>query len=298
MTGGDFSAGEPNDCPGNSCDCGEYTAGEFSAVTRVSAWAPGVETPDEWKEWAEGAREIIPCDRAPAIAFTDSLFRRRLSQISKMTIQVVHDLLAAEEVSPSQEFIEGAEETPSQEFNERAKIMFLSFRGELARQYQINKTLIEEHSLMPAAFSLSVFNTPPALAAIALGLKGGYSALYPGNGSFSAGLTAAEAALYSAAAGKIIFVYADEYAPPEYRSLLPAALNGAALEGAVCECAAFALLLERRGNDGKPFQSSGAERRAAPSARAVPLSLLKKENDTPEDFLKRLLRRGDINVSA
>jgi hypothetical protein len=226
-------------------------------ITRLCAWAPGVENSGEWDEWAHGRREIVCHAKSPAIAFTDSLFRRRLSQISKMTVQVVHDLLPVEE---------------------NTKMFFVSFRGELSRQYQINKMLIEEKSLMPAAFSLSVFNAPAALASIALGLKGGYSALYPGNNSFATGLVAAEASC-SKEAGELIFVYADEQAPPEYGRYLN-------------ECSlplAFAFLLTRE------HQSL-----------SVPLSSLKagEENqkdhttDSPLDFLRRLLLDGKIHVSS
>ncbi|MDR2942127.1 MAG: beta-ketoacyl synthase chain length factor [Treponema sp.] len=235
-------------------------------ITRLCAWAPGVENSIEWNEWAQGKRDISSGDKGsgtqvPAISFTDSLFRRRLSQISKMTVQVVHGILPVKDDT---------------------KMLFVSFRGELSRQYQINKMLIEEKSLMPAAFSLSVFNAPPALASIALGLKGGYSALYPGNNSFdeafAMGLASAESALYGAQ-GELIFIYADEQAQTEYGSFFN-------------ECpvpVAFAFLLTRE------HQST-----------CVPLSSLKSEDGgqygskygSPLDFLKRLILCGEIHVSS
>ena len=222
-----------------------------SYVTRLCAWAPGVENPGEWDEWAQGRRSISSDAKGPGIAFTDSLFRRRLSQISRMTIQVIHDLLPPEDA---------------------AKIFFLSLRGELARQYQINKMLIEEKALMPAAFSLSVFNAPAALASIALGLRGGYSAIYPaGRDPFAAGLAAAEAALLCGAEREIAFVYADEQPPPEY----------GCFSGECLSPAAYALVLSREA--------------AQPS---VPLSALKAAGDDPLAFLRRLLLCGKIHVAS
>jgi len=221
-------------------------------ITRLCAWAPGVENPGEWEEWAQSKRDISSGTQGPAIAFTDSLFRRRLSQISKMTIQVVHGLLPV---------------------GENTKILFVSFRGELSRQFQINKMLIEEKSLMPAAFSFSVFNAPVALASIALGLKGGYSALYPGNNSFSAGLSAAEASFVSGASfpsetQELIFVYADEQAPSEYERCFKA-----------CPLPlAFAFLLTRE-----------------PQSLSVPLSSL-KGSDSPLDFLRLLI--GKLHAAS
>ena len=224
--------------------------GEELHITRLCAWAPGIENAGEWDEWARGRRNIAFDTKGPGITFTDSLFRRRLSQISKMTIQVIHDLLP---------------------LGEDTKIIFLSYRGELARQYQINKMLIEEKELMPAVFSLSVFNAPVALASIALGLKGGYSALYPaGKNPFAAGLAAAQAALLCGSGQELVFVYADEQAPPEYGRFSS-------------ECpppAAFGLLLSRDSE-----------------CLSIPLSSMKESEDSPLGFLRRLLLCGKIHVS-
>jgi len=223
-------------------------------ISRLCAWAPGIENSGEWNEWAQGKRDMSSGAKgqgtqAPEIFFTDAMFRRRLSQISKMTVQVVHGLLPV---------------------GENAKMLFVSFRGELARQYQINKMLIEEKSLMPAAFSLSVFNAPAALASIGLGLKGGYSALYPGNNSFASGLAAASASFVSEKQEELIFVYADEQAPPEYGRYYN-------------ECSpplAFSFLLTRK-----------------PQSPSVPLSAFNEE-DNPLDFLRRLLLCGEVNVAS
>ena len=229
-------------------------SGEELSVVRFSAWAAGFTDKESWTDWANGKREMISGTDAPEIAFTDSLFRRRLSQISKMTIQVVHDLLP---------------------IGENTKMIFLSFRGELSKQFRINKTQIEEGALMPAAFSLSVFNAPPARASIALGLKGGYSALYPGENSFAYGLAAARAALLGAAlpAEELLFVYADEEVPSEYVSLFPDSRPPFA----------FGFLLTR-----KP-DSAGMTAGTAP--------LPDEGNDSPENFLKQLILCGAVNVS-
>ena len=238
----------------------ENTLAESSFITKFSAWAPGVETSGEWNEWALGKREIIFSSDSPDIAFTETKFRRRLSQISKMTIQVVHDLLP---------------------IAEGAKILFLSFRGELSRQFAINKMLIEDNDILPAAFSLSVFNAPAALVSIAFGLKGGYSAIYPGKNSFASGLMLAEAALQEAALQgealqeaepELIFIYADEEIPSEYNEMN---LRGEAARRQIPGKhfpLAFAFLLTRK-----------------QGGFSIPLSSLKMGTDTPEDFLKRLL---------
>ena len=166
-------------------------------INRLSAWAPGINGSADWAEWASGGKNILRSSKGPDLLFADTMFRRRLSQISKMTIQVLHDLLP---------------------FENETKVFFFSFRGELSRQYQINKMLIEEKSLSPAVFSLSVFNAPAALATMALGLKGGYSALYPADNCFNSGLLAVQAALLGSSEHEVAFIYADEEVLSEYGS--------------------------------------------------------------------------------
>jgi hypothetical protein len=100
--------------------------------------------------------------------------------------------------------------------DERTKLVFVSFRGELGCQFKVNKMLVEDGAITPAAFSLSVFNTPPALASIALCLKGGYSAVFPGGDKFVYGFLSAASALVSGGQD-VIFVYADEFVREEYR---------------------------------------------------------------------------------
>jgi hypothetical protein len=178
------------------------------------------------------------------------MFRRRLSQISKMTIQVVHDLLPVKDDT---------------------KMIFLSLRGELSKQYSINRMVIEDNALMPAAFSLSVFNAPIALASMALSLKGGYSAIYPGRNSFASGFTAAQAALEQGTNDELVLVYADEAVLPEYA--------GTHADGFFPF--AFGILLRR-----------------TPGAGSVLFSSFQEYKDSPENFLKHLFLKKELYVSS
>jgi hypothetical protein len=80
--------------------------------------------------------------------------------------------------------------------------------------------LIEDGEILPAAFSLSVFNTPPALASMALNLTAGYSAVYPGKNNFLDALLGAVALLKTVTLPAMLaLVYADEQPVEEYRRL-------------------------------------------------------------------------------
>jgi hypothetical protein len=212
-------------------------------VVRFAAWAPGFTGIDDWKAWARGERVIPQNAESPALEYLDPLYRRRLSQVSRMTIQVIHDMLPVESDT---------------------KLVFVSFRGELARQFTINRMLAGEGDIKPAAFSLSVFNTPPALAAIAFNLDAGYTAIYPGNDSFRTGLMAALAPVVSGAAREILLVYADELCPGEYGEVAggcavshePPPDTGQAACARTRAPFAFAALL-CRGNGGTPVVVSG-----------------------------------------
>lgn len=191
----------------------------------------------------------------PKLEFCDPLFKRRLSQISRMTIQVVHELI--QKVPQAKNF----------------KLVFCSFRGELARQLKINKSLYEDADIMPASFSISVFNTPPAAATISEGIKAGYSAVYPANDSFYDGLISALAPVLSGCEKNIIFVYADEFIIDEYKSAFkPVNANDSA------QPLAFACLLSATKLSGTDTTTQSAE---------FKLSEIKNIH-SPQDFLELL----------
>jgi hypothetical protein len=173
-----------------------------------------------------------------------------------MTIRVLHDLMPI------------AGDT---------KIVFLSFRGEAAQQLRINTMVIEDRALMPAAFYFSVFNAPPALAAMALHLTAGYSAVYPGEDRFYSGFLAAAAPVLSGAQEETALVYADELVPEAYRGLLKRDLPPLA----------FAALLSRKpGGIPLAFPPQGGT--DAPESPQGFLNSPEKFLDSPEGFLRYL----------
>lgn len=214
-------------------------------VSHIAAWAPGLASPEDWKQWAAGAKQIERVKDAPKIEYTDPLFRRRLSQISRMTIEVVHRELEEEHCSPDM------------------KQVFVSTRGEIAREFSVSTTLIEEKMILPASFSLSVFNTPIALASLAFHLRAGYSVLYPSKGNFRDAFLGACAPVLSGCEKQIMLVYADELPPAEYDSI----------RSENCTPLAFAAILSASGDGMTISDPSG-----------VP--------SIPEEFLRELLKRG------
>ncbi|MCR5046113.1 MAG: beta-ketoacyl synthase chain length factor [Treponema sp.] len=163
---------------------------------------------------------------SPKLEWTEPIFRRRLSQLTKMTVQATHDLF--------EDFA----------IDKNTKLVFVSFRGELEREFKVNKTLIQEDSILPAAFSLSVFNAPIAQATIALGLKGGYNAVFPSQGNFKDGILAAAAPILSGQEEEIVLIYADENIPDYYKEFF---------NGQNCPLAFAALLSSQKTDNSVEF---------------------------------------------
>lgn len=173
-------------------------------ISNITAWAPGLSDDEKlWSDWANDKIQIEQIKESPKLEYTDPLFRRRLSQITKMTVHVVHNLLDKSHV------------------DKETKIVFISLRGEIEREFTINKGLIEDGMILPAGFSLSVFNTPISSATLAFGLKGGYSVIYPSRNNFADAFKTAIAPVLAGTEKEIILVYADELVPDSYGDIRP-----------------------------------------------------------------------------
>lgn len=139
-------------------------------------------------------------ENMPKLSFVPMLFRRRLSDLSKMVAYVAHDV--SEGFPP-------------------APMTFASEFGEIQRQFQISSGILDSGEVSPAKFSLSVFNAPVAAASIIENNMTGYSAIFSGNRSFEDGLREAATPLLSGKESERIFVFADERIPEAYSEISP-----------------------------------------------------------------------------
>ena len=151
-------------------------------INRSAYWAPPAITPAS----------------TPELAYVSPLLKRRLSQLTRMTIEVVHEVLDSAPGAP---------------------LVFVSSGGESARQLQVDRMLIEDGEILPATFSLSVFNASPAMATIALGMKGGYTALYPAGNIWKEAFAYGAAPIMAGETESVILVVADQQLPPEYKAI-------------------------------------------------------------------------------
>ena len=171
-------------------------------------WAPVLEDNETaWKEWADGKTELISSDDAPKLEYTSPLFRRRLSQLTKMTVHAVRTTLHNAGFSFDESGIDSL------------KIFSAGNFGEINRELQINSQLINDGEILPASFSLSVFNTAVAQTTLALKIHSGYAAAFAAKGNFYDALQCAAAAVLSGDEKEILFVWADENIPHEYEGI-------------------------------------------------------------------------------
>ena len=57
-------------------------------ISNICPWAPGLGDDEQnWKNWADNKIDISQVKESPKLEYADPLFKRRLSQITKMTIQ-------------------------------------------------------------------------------------------------------------------------------------------------------------------------------------------------------------------
>lgn len=171
-------------------------------VEAICAWVPGIEGRDDLALWTRDKKSILSdIDKVslPDLSFVPAMQRRRLTPLSKLTTALTHRL--KDSLSPE------------------AKIYFVSLTGESGRQLQVNTMVLQDNEVLPATFSTSVFNTPPAMASILLGLKNGYAALYPQTQDFSSAVQTVVSPLLAGNLSQILMVYGDVQSPEEYQKL-------------------------------------------------------------------------------
>lgn len=172
-------------------------------IKSCAAYAPGLESKEDWLAWSRGEKLISPESSTPKLSFVPMLTRRRLSALSKMVVLVNHQI----------SFDKNGNSLPA------AKITFASEFGEIAQQLKISQTFLEMGTVSPAHFSLSVFNTSVANATILEKNTFGYSAVFSGKKAFSLGLKDCISTLQAGSETERIFIFADELIPEIYGSI-------------------------------------------------------------------------------
>ncbi len=132
-----------------------YANGLSFSIAAHSAWAPGVETPEQWNEWAH-APYRIGNGPDPALRAMPAMLRRRAGFLGKMALEVAYACLAGRTGVPT---------------------VFCSRHGEVARAVELLAELAAGQALSPTAFGLAVHNASAGLLSIARADRANHIAL-------------------------------------------------------------------------------------------------------------------------
>lgn len=159
------------------------------SVDRWAAWAPGIETPSDWEQWARGERSFGPLDAKPDVAFVKPMARRRLSRLSRMSLEVAESC-KIDETAPY--------------------YVFCSRFGEYTRTLEALTGLVRGDPISPTVFSQSVHNTSAGHYTINNKDQAPTTTVAAAEATLEAGFLEGWTALESGKASRVLVVYHDE----------------------------------------------------------------------------------------
>jgi hypothetical protein len=222
------------------------TDGVRFSIIRHAAWAPGLETPQQWQAWAQAALPVTPITIAgePGVRGMAPLLRRRAGQLGKMALEVAYACLGEQRDIP---------------------LVFCSRHGEVIRAVELLSALAQGEPLSPTAFGMAVHNANAGLFSIARADAAQQVAMAAGAASVEAAVIEA-CALLADGAAQVLLVVADCPLPAPFE----------AFEDCHEQPHAFAWLLQAADVMGATFCLSWRARGSADaprSANAIPASL-------------------------
>ena len=128
------------------------------SIVNWFAWAPGLENKEDWRRWAND-KKLFSADLtlSPTLDFIEPLARRRLSQLTKMSLKTTFEC--------------------GKEYGNNIENVFASRYGELNQTLKLMKSISDGESISPAGFSLSVHNSAAGINSVTSKNKKSYTAL-------------------------------------------------------------------------------------------------------------------------
>lgn len=169
-------------------------------IKNWSAFAPELENQQDWQDWAKGLK-FVSSDHSltPKVDFIPAMSRRRLSQLTKMSLQTAFDCAG--------------------NLNHNIESVFASRYGEWQQTVKLLKNITEKEEISPAGFSLSVHNSAAGIYSITNKNKSAYTAISANEFTFQAALIEALGRLQSQE--NILLIVGEEAIPDFYNSIYP-----------------------------------------------------------------------------
>ncbi|MGH8278849.1 MAG: beta-ketoacyl synthase chain length factor [Gammaproteobacteria bacterium] len=174
-------------------EAGPACTGYFG-IARWQAWAPGVDSPGDWRTWLNGGTAPNPETQAD-VGQLPALLRRRLDRLGRMAMHTAWSC------------VDGLD---------AVQIVFASRHGALRRTLEMLTALAYSEPLSPTVFSLAVHNSPAGLYSIARKDRSAATALAAGPDTLSMALLEG-AGMIAAGSSRVLVCYADDLLPPFYQ---------------------------------------------------------------------------------
>lgn len=145
-----------------------------------------------WALWQQD-----DANTTPDIGFVEPSLRRKLSLLSKMTLNVAYACV---------------------ENNPKVRVVFASRHGDLTRTHKMLEDLTVSEPLSPTAFSMAVLNASIGVQSILQQNTMPSTAISAGNESFGMGLLEAFLTLKSHPDTPVLLIYAEDTTPGTYQS--------------------------------------------------------------------------------
>jgi hypothetical protein len=182
-----------------------------AVLRKWSAWAPGCEGAQAWREWCALPGPIAR-DGRPEASFLPALLRRRCTPLTRIMLTVAFDCCSEAE---------------------RAHVgsVFASRHGNINESIELLERLAQQLPLSPTRFSHSVHNAQAGLFSIAAGNRCASSSIAAEEDTFACGYLEALTFLERAPESSVLLVMADVPLAAAFAGLVdePAASYGLAL---------------------------------------------------------------------
>jgi hypothetical protein len=181
------------------------------AITRWAAWAPGLETEEDWRSWAH-APAPLEAEGVPDARFLPAMLRRRCTPLSKIMLKVAY-------------------ECAGEEARSNVRTVFSSRHGSINESIALLENVVKRERISPAIFSHTVHNAQAGLFSIASGNREASSSLAARDDSFGCGMVEALCHLEREPERPVLLVVADVPLAATFAALIdePVTFHGVAL---------------------------------------------------------------------
>ena len=160
-----------------------------ASLLRWSAWAPGIESAEQWQAWARAPQPLPPVG-VPDAKFLPAMLRRRCTPLTRTMLTAAFGAAEPDELA-------------------RLRTVFSSRHGSINESIGLLENVVRREKLSPATFSHTVHNAQAGLFSIAAGNRAASSSLSAQEDSWTAAFIEALCFLERDASEPVLVVIGD-----------------------------------------------------------------------------------------